>query len=90
MNCQQFLKAIHEYVDGEIDPSLCEQVEEHLADCKPCRVVVDTIRKTITLYKGEEVYEMPIPFKRKLHETLRAQWKQTMEQPESGGDETET
>lgn len=74
MDCQQLLKAINEYIDGEIDPQMCREFEEHLGECRPCQVVVDTIRRTITLYRGEQAYELPVRFRRKLHEVLRQRW----------------
>lgn len=58
MKCEELLAMLNEYVDGEIDPGVCEQFEKHLVGCNPCQVVVDNIRKTITLYKAGEVYEL--------------------------------
>jgi hypothetical protein len=47
-----------------------------MAGCNPCQVVVDNIRKTITLYKAGEPYPMPPEFHDRLRETLRARWKE--------------
>lgn len=66
---------LNDYVDGDIDPAVCEGFESHLADCNPCQVVVDTIRGTIALYRGEQVFEMPVEFRNRLHRTLRDRWK---------------
>lgn len=35
MKCEDLLKAISDYIDGEIDPSICEELEKHLRDCDP-------------------------------------------------------
>jgi anti-sigma factor RsiW len=67
VKCEDLLKAISDYIDGEIDPSICEELEKHLRDCDPCKVVVDTVRKTILLYKGTELYELPYEVKERLH-----------------------
>lgn len=75
MNCDELLAILNGYVDGEIDPKLCRDLEKHLAGCDPCKVVVDTIRKTITLFKNGDPYEIPAPFRSRLHKTLREQWK---------------
>lgn len=75
MKCEDLLRMLNDYVDGDIDPAVCDDFEEHLADCNPCWLVVDSIRKTITLYKGEEVYEIPLPFRERLHKVLREKWK---------------
>lgn len=76
MKCEDLLRRMNEYVDGAIDPGACADFERHLSGCNPCKIVVDTIRKTITLYKGEEVYELPAGFRERLHLTLRAKWRE--------------
>jgi anti-sigma factor RsiW len=75
MKCQDLLRALNEYVDGEIDPAICAEFEKHLAGCDPCRVVVDNIRKTIILYKGDQPYELPAEFRARLHRVLEQHWK---------------
>lgn len=77
MKCKDLLAKLSEYVDGEIDPAFCEKFEKHLEECDPCQVVVDNIRKTITLYRHGKPYELPEPFRQRLHEALREHWKKT-------------
>jgi anti-sigma factor RsiW len=76
MKCEDLLKALNDYVDGDIDPAVCEEFAGHLAGCNPCQVVVDNIRKTITLYKGQESYELPLPLRQRLQAQLREKWKE--------------
>ena len=76
MKCQDMLKQLNEYVDGTLDPSICDEFEKHMAGCNPCQIVVDNIRKTITLYKAGQTYELPVAFRDKLHAALREKWKE--------------
>ncbi len=76
MKCEEMLALLSEYVDGTVDPGLCEEFERHMAGCNPCQVVVDNIRKTITLYKDGQPYELPTAFRQRLHAALRDRWKQ--------------
>lgn len=76
MRCDELLKALNEYVDGNLDPAICEEFEHHLAGCNPCQVVVDNIRKTITLYKSGEPYPLPPHLHHRLRQTLRQRWNQ--------------
>ncbi len=76
MKCEELLKLLNEYVDGTVDPGLCDEFEKHMAGCNPCQVVVDNIRKTITLYKNGEPYELPATFHEKLSNCLKERWKQ--------------
>ena len=77
MKCEELLAMLNEYVDGEIDPSVCREFEQHMAGCNPCRVVVDNVRKTITLYKAGQPYELPLAFQERLHAVLRERWRET-------------
>jgi hypothetical protein len=75
MKCEELLKALNEYVDGQVDPAICDEFAEHLAGCNPCQVVVDNIRNTIALYRAGERYEMPQEFHDRLHSSLRDKWR---------------
>jgi len=76
MKCEELLKMLNEYVDGTVDPAICEEFEQHMAGCNPCQVVVDNIRKTITLYKNGQPYEIPFQVRERLHKALRNKWKE--------------
>ena len=77
MKCEELLAMLNEYVDGVIDPSVCREFEQHMAGCNPCLVVVDNIRKTITLYKDGKPYDLPAGFHDRLHAALRKRWTET-------------
>jgi anti-sigma factor RsiW len=80
MKCVELLAMLNEYVDGTVDPAVCEEFEKHMAGCNPCQVVVDNIRKTITLYQNDKPYELPPEFRQRLHTTLRQRWNETHSQ----------
>lgn len=73
--CDELLALLNEYVDGGVDIKACKELKAHLAGCNPCRVVVDNIRKTITLYRKDKPCELPVKFQERLHDTLRKKWK---------------
>ncbi len=50
-HCQELLASLSDYVDGSLSKELCNELERHLSECENCRVVVNTTRKTIELYK---------------------------------------
>ena len=77
MKCEELLKLLNDYVDGMVDPAVCEEFEQHMAGCNPCHVVVDNIRKTITLCKEGQPCKLPFEFRERLHTALREKWKET-------------
>jgi anti-sigma factor RsiW len=76
MKCEELLAMLNEYVDGTVNPAICDEFEKHMAGCNPCQIVVDNIRKTITLYKNGEQIELPTECRERLHNALRERWKQ--------------
>lgn len=90
MRCEELLAALNDYVDGDLDPGICEAFEEHLNGCNPCQVVIDNIRKTITLYKAGEEIEMPIELQQRLHSVLQACWKEKFRSTGGGGADSRT
>ncbi len=50
--CRHLLDSLSPYVDGELDPDLCAELERHLSGCEDCRIVVDSLRKTVYLYRA--------------------------------------
>jgi len=50
-NCKYLLGSLSEYIDGELGSALCSEIEQHLEGCENCRIVVDSLRKTVYLYK---------------------------------------
>ena len=77
MNCAELLGALNEYVDGTVDPAICDDFRVHMAGCNPCRLVLDNVRQTITLYKADEPFELPGEFRQRLHLMLRGRWNET-------------
>lgn len=76
MKCEELLAMLNEYVDGSVDPAVCEEFEKHMAGCNPCKVVVDNIRHTVTLYKAGQPVELPVKFREHLHDILRKKWQE--------------
>ncbi len=50
-HCRDLLGHLSDYLDGDAETSLCAEIERHLATCPDCQVVVDTLAKTISLYR---------------------------------------
>ena len=70
-NCRQLLGSLSEYVDGELDDELCGVLEQHLEDCEDCRIVVDTLRKTVYLYHASSQEEnIPTDIRARLYKSL--------------------
>jgi anti-sigma factor RsiW len=72
MNCTDFLAQLTDYFDGQISPELLEEVRTHTAGCSHCKVVLNTTRQTIEVYKDNEIYEVSTEFRERLHSAIMA------------------
>lgn len=70
--CRDLLGSLSDFVDGTLGEDLCVEIERHVAECQNCHVVVDTLRKTISLYheSAAEAGEMPGVVRERLFRTL--------------------
>ncbi len=71
--CSSLLSSLSDYVDGTLSDDLCREIEQHLSECEDCHIVVDTLRKTITLVHdcAEDCSELPDPVRTRLYKTLK-------------------
>lgn len=60
-DCHKVLAEIGEYVDGTLQEELCADLERHMYECEDCRIVVDTLKKTIELYQQTPEVSAPLP-----------------------------
>jgi anti-sigma factor (TIGR02949 family) len=60
LDCANLLGSLSDYIDGELSPELCRELEKHLAGCQDCRVVLNTTQRTIDLVRSPEAAP-PVP-----------------------------
>lgn len=65
-NCESLLASLVDYVDGVAQEELCREIERHLAECENCRVVVDTLKKTVSLYHITAEADLPSAVRERL------------------------
>ena len=59
MTCTRFLEELNDYLDDTVDREMRSELERHLSRCPGCRVVWDTTRKTVRIFKGLDPYPIP-------------------------------
>lgn len=64
------LEGLSLYIDGEAGKALCRDIEQHIANCDNCRVVLDTLEKTVKLYREHSHTTLPGDAKRRLYVAL--------------------
>lgn len=72
MNCDQVKSLLGEILDEEVANELIAEIQGHLADCPSCHVEVDTLEKTIRIYRAASppCPTMGADAKKRLHAVL--------------------
>jgi len=67
LNCKGVIRELSNYIDGDLDPLLRQELERHLAHCEDCTMVVDQTRKTIEIFSKSEPVSLPVEVRSRLH-----------------------
>ena len=68
--CESLLGSLSDYVDGTAQDEICRELERHLSGCENCRIVVDTLKKTVYLYQSNPDKDLPIDVRERLFKRL--------------------
>jgi anti-sigma factor RsiW len=71
VNCQDVIRELSEYLDGELSPEVRRDLEEHLRDCHECQLVVDQTRMTVEIFCDSQPVPLPRDVQARLREALR-------------------
>ncbi|HXP84246.1 MAG TPA: zf-HC2 domain-containing protein [Bryobacteraceae bacterium] len=73
--CKEVFAKLSEYLDMELPPDACEELEAHLEGCPPCIEFVASLRKTVDLCRRYSPAELPGA----LNETARQELQEAYE-----------
>ena len=72
MNCTDLLSHLSDYFDEQLSADLRNEIRVHTDSCQHCRVVLNTTRQTIEVYKDNEIYEVSTELRERLHTAIMA------------------
>jgi len=70
MTCAELLQKLSDYLDDAANLTMKAELERHLSKCRKCRVIWDTTRKTVRVFKGLEPYPLPPQLESRLLEAI--------------------
>ena len=59
LSCDQVLSELQDYLDDDLAAELRKQLDGHLAHCKTCKVIYDSLKRTLTLVTDSGSFELP-------------------------------
>lgn len=66
LTCKDFLQELSDFLDESVGPEMRAELERHATNCPNCWVVMDTTKRTIQVYKGQEPQALPACVKDRL------------------------
>jgi RNA polymerase sigma-70 factor, ECF subfamily len=58
-NCKEVFALLSEYLDLELPPEACAEIEAHIAGCQPCIEFTESLRRTVDLCRQYQPSELP-------------------------------
>lgn len=68
--CKEVFSLLSEYLNLELPPGACQEIETHLAGCPPCIEFTESLRKTVELCRGYRPAELPVPLGKNARQQL--------------------
>jgi len=68
--CKEIFSLLSEYLNLELPPDACQEIETHLAGCPPCIEFAESLRKTVELCRQYWSTELPGPLGKQAREQL--------------------
>jgi anti-sigma factor RsiW len=85
LTCQEVLEQLSEYLDAELHGDGAGAIDQHLLICTHCRVEVQTLRRTIVIFRCEQV-STPDGIGHQLRQALDREYAGNRERNPGGGE----
>ncbi len=59
--CKEMFSLLSEYLNLELPPEACQEIEAHLTGCSPCIDFAESLRHTVELCRSYRPIELPEP-----------------------------
>jgi anti-sigma factor RsiW len=76
LNCKGVIREISNYIDGDLDPVVRQELERHLEHCEDCTMIVDQTKKSIEILCDSKPISLPSDVRSRLHAALNKQIRQ--------------
>ena len=63
--CKEVFALLSDYLNLELPPDACREIEAHIAGCEPCIEFTESLRKTVDLCRQYRSAEFPTPLWRR-------------------------
>jgi anti-sigma factor RsiW len=78
LNCIGVIRELSNYLDGDLDLAMKQELERHLGHCEDCTMIVDQTKKTVEIFCDSEPVALPSDVHTRLHDALHLKMKEKL------------
>jgi predicted anti-sigma-YlaC factor YlaD len=72
--CKDYVSELNDYLDGELAPELCQEIEKHVGKCENCRIMINSMKQTVELVCEGKPAQLPEELQARLNQALKKRW----------------
>jgi hypothetical protein len=72
MKCEEVVRELSNYLDGEVNAGLRQRIDNHLRECSSCRELLEEMSGTVGLLADDSLLEVPPGYSRRLYRKVEA------------------
>lgn len=76
ITCEEFLTELGNYLEDDTTAEVRRQVQDHLAHCRTCQILYDSVRKTLQVATNSGCFDLPETTAKLMAETIMARIRQ--------------
>ncbi len=77
-DCDTIFALLSEYLDAEAAPGDCEEIERHIAGCKPCVEFLESLKKSVQLGRAFQPSTPAPPLSEDVRASLREAYRKSL------------
>ena len=82
-HCQEVFALLSQYLDLELPPQDCEELQKHIEACPPCVEFAESLRKSVELCRQHQASAAPPALSPERRKDLEQAWSQALQRLKS-------
>lgn len=70
--CRALLLELSKYLDGELTPARCQEIEQHISSCTCCTAMAARLRETMDACRAAREPRLPADVRKRARARIRA------------------
>lgn len=82
ISCKEVVAGLSDYLDNDMSPDIRRELEAHLAECRTCEVIYDSMHKSVRLVTETRSFDLSEGASARLLAKIRANLQSDTELPD--------